>query len=56
MVYVKRPFAGLGEVLAYLSRYTHRIAISNRRLIAQGQGGVTFSWRDYAHGARHKNA
>ena len=41
-------------MLAYLSRYTHRIAISNRRLIAQGQGRVTFSWRDYAHGAAQK--
>jgi hypothetical protein len=54
VVYAKRPFAGPGQVLAYLSRYTHRIAISNRRLVAQGHGRVTFTWRDYAHGAAQK--
>lgn len=54
VVYAKRPFAGPGQVLAYLSRYTHRIAISNRRLIAIDHGRVTFSWRDYAHGAAQK--
>jgi transposase len=43
-----------GQVLAYLSRYTHRIAISNRRLVAQGHGRITFTWRDYAHSAAQK--
>jgi hypothetical protein len=54
VVYAKRPFAGPGQVLAYLSRYTHRIAISNRRLVALDHGRVTFTWRDYAHGAAQK--
>jgi Putative transposase len=46
-VYSKRPFGGPEAVLAYLSRYTHRVAISNRRLIAFDQNGVTFSYKDY---------
>jgi hypothetical protein len=46
-VYAKRPFAGPEQVLAYLSRYTHRVAISNRRLIAADQKGITFSYKDY---------
>ena len=46
-VYAKRPFAGPAAVLAYLSRYTHRVAISNRRLIALDDTGVTFRWKDY---------
>jgi hypothetical protein len=46
-VYSKRPFAGPEQVLAYLSRYTHRVAISNRRLIAADQTGVTFRYKDY---------
>jgi len=46
-VYSKPPFGGPEAVLAYLSRYTHRVAISNRRLIAFGQNGVTFSYKDY---------
>jgi hypothetical protein len=51
VVYAKRPFAGPQAVLAYLSRYTHRVAISNSRLIACDQRGVTFRWKDYrAHG------
>jgi hypothetical protein len=55
-VYSKRPFGGPEAVLAYLSRYTHRVAISNRRLIGFDQNGVTFSYKDYrADGrARHK--
>ena len=55
-VYSKRPFAGPHAVLAYLSRYTHRVAISNSRLIACDDEGVTFRWKDYrARGrARHK--
>ena len=47
VVYAKKPFAGPQAVLAYLSRYTHRIAISNRRLISADESGVTFTWKDY---------
>jgi predicted RNA-binding Zn-ribbon protein involved in translation (DUF1610 family) len=47
VVYAKRPFAGPQAVLAYLSRYTHRVAISNQRLIALDDRGVTFRWKDY---------
>jgi hypothetical protein len=47
VVYAKRPFAGPKAVLAYLSRYTHRVAISNSRLIALDERGVTFRWKDY---------
>jgi hypothetical protein len=47
VVYAKRPFAGPEAVLAYLSRYTHRVAIANSRLIAFDDNGVTFSWKDY---------
>ena len=47
VVYAKRPFAGPAAVLAYLSRYTHRVAISNSRLVAMGEQGVTFRWKDY---------
>ena len=56
VVYAKRPFAGPAAVLAYLSRYTHRVAISNSRLLAMDEHGVTFRWKDYrAKGkTRHK--
>ena len=47
VVYAKRPFAGPQAVLAYLSRYTHRVAISNSRLLAMDEQGVTFRWKDY---------
>jgi hypothetical protein len=47
VVYAKRPFAGPEAVLAYLSRYTHRVAIANSRLIACDDNGVTFKWKDY---------
>ena len=47
VVYSKRPFGGPQAVLAYLSRYTHRVAISNSRLISCDQEGVTFRWKDY---------
>jgi hypothetical protein len=47
VVYAKRPFGGPQAVLAYLSRYTHRVAISNSRLIAMDGRGVTFRWKDY---------
>jgi hypothetical protein len=47
VVYAKRPFGGPEAVLAYLSRYTHRVAISNSRLISLDDAGVTFKWKDY---------
>jgi hypothetical protein len=47
VVYSKRPFGGPKEVLRYLARYTHRVAISNRRLVALDDKGVTFKWKDY---------
>lgn len=47
VVYAKKPFAGPRAVLAYLSRYTHRVAISNSRLVADDERGVTFRWKDY---------
>ena len=47
VVYAKRPFAGPAAVLAYLSRDTHRVAISNQRLLALDARGVTFRWKDY---------
>jgi hypothetical protein len=52
VVYAKRPFGGPQQVLKYLSRYTHRIAISNRRLVAMDEQTVSFRWKDYAHGNR----
>ena len=57
VVYAKRPFAGPAAVLAYLSRYTHRVAISNGRLIAMDEHNVSFKWKDYrAKGkTRHKS-
>ena len=47
VVYAKEPFAGPKQVLRYLSRYTHRVAISNRRLLSAGENGVTFKYKDY---------
>ena len=47
VVYAKEPFAGPEEVLRYLSRYTHRVAISNRRLVSHDEKGVTFKYKDY---------
>jgi hypothetical protein len=47
VVYCKEPFAGPQQVLRYLSRYTHRVAISNRRLVSTDDGGVAFRWKDY---------
>jgi len=47
VVYAKRPFAGPEAVLAYLSRYTHRVAVANSRLVAFDDAGVTFKWKDY---------
>jgi len=60
VVYAKRPFAGPEAVLAYLSRYTHRVAISNSRLVSLDERGVSFRWKDYrakgrkGEGQRHK--
>ena len=49
VVDTKRPFAGPEQVLRYLSRYTHRVAISNHRLVDVTDGHVTFTWKDYRH-------
>jgi hypothetical protein len=54
VVYAKRPFGGPEAVLAYLSRYTHRVAISNSRLIAVGDNGVAFRWKDYRADGRER--
>ncbi|MFT4688270.1 MAG: hypothetical protein ACI9OD_000463 [Limisphaerales bacterium] len=53
-VYSKAPFGGPQQVLDYLSRYTHRVAITPRRLLALDEEQVTFAWRDYAHGNRRR--
>ncbi|MFQ5955868.1 MAG: IS91 family transposase [Kiloniellales bacterium] len=55
VVYAKPPFAGPEAVLAYLSRYTHRVAIANSRLIALDDKGVTFTWKDYRAKARDRH-
>lgn len=47
VVYAKPPFSGPGAVLAYLARYTHRVAISSQRLIAFDETGITFRYKDY---------
>jgi hypothetical protein len=54
VVYAKRPFSGPEAVLAYLSRYTHRVAIANSRLIGCDQHGVTFKWKDYRIAGRNR--
>ena len=54
VVYSKRPFGGPQAVLAYLSRYTHRVAIANNRLIACDRKGVSFKWKDYRAKGRHR--
>ena len=54
VVYAKPPFGGVEHVLNYLARYTHRVAISNHRLVAFENGRVSFRWRDYAHGGKKK--
>jgi hypothetical protein len=54
VVYSKPPFGGPEHVLRYLGAYTHRVAISNRRLIALDNGNVSFRWRDSAHGNRKR--
>jgi hypothetical protein len=54
VVYAKRPFGGPEHVLHYLARYTHRVAISNHRLVNVADGKVTFRWKDYARGSRQR--
>jgi hypothetical protein len=54
VVYAKRPFGGPEQVLAYLGRYTHRVAISNNRLLSMQQGKVSFRWKDYRDGDSDK--
>jgi len=54
VVYTKRPFAGPAQVLEYVGRYTHRVAISNNRLVSMDNGRVRFRWKDYRDGNRQK--
>ena len=54
VVYAKRPFAGPEQVLDYVGRYTHRVAISNNRLLDIAEDKVTFRYKDYRHDAQHK--
>jgi hypothetical protein len=54
VVYSKKPFGGPEHVLRYLGAYTHRVAISNSRLVALADGNVTFRWRDSAHGNKKR--
>ncbi len=54
VVYAKRPFGGPQAVLAYLSRYTHRVAIANSRLVSFDRSGVTFRWKDYRAEGRER--
>src|SRR5271156_4351400 len=54
VVYAKPPFGGAEHVLNYLARYTHRVAISNHRLVAFENDHVSFRWRDYVHGSKQK--
>jgi len=54
VVYAKRPFGGPEHVLHYLARYTHRVAISNHRIVNVADGKVTFRWKDYARGSKQR--
>src|SRR5262249_56862871 len=54
VAYAKRPFGGPEHVLHYLARYTHRVAISNHRLVDLTDTHVTFLWKDYAHGSKRR--
>ena len=55
VVYAKRPFAGPAQVLDYVGRYTHRVAISNNRLVSMDDGKVRFRWKDYRDGNRQRS-
>jgi len=55
VVYAKKPFGGPQRALEYLGRYTHRVAISNQRILQAGNGQVTFQWKDYRAKERHKS-
>ena len=55
VVYAKKPFAGPKQVLAYLARYTHRVAIANSRLLDLDETHVSFRWKDYRDGGHHKS-
>jgi Putative transposase len=54
VVYAKPPFGGPEQVLAYLGRYTHRVAIANSRLVSVTDAGVAFRWKDYRHHGKAK--
>ena len=54
VVYAKPPFRGPEHLLQYLARYTHRVAISNHRIVNVADGQVTFRWKDYAHGGKQR--
>jgi hypothetical protein len=54
VVFAKAPFGGPDQILKYLARYTHRVAISNRRLLSMEDGRVTFAYKDYAEGNKSK--
>ena len=54
VIYAKPPFGGPQHILHYLARYTHRVAISNHRLVSFADGNVTFRWKDYAHGGKQR--
>jgi len=55
VVYAKQPFAGPAQVLAYLARYTHRVAISNRRIVGLDDTHVGFRWKDYRETGHHRS-
>jgi hypothetical protein len=55
VVYAKPPFGGPAQVIEYLGRYTHRVALSNERLLRVSNGDVTFQWKDYRHKHKHKS-
>jgi hypothetical protein len=54
VVHTNPPFGGVHQVFKYLARYTHRVAIANSRIVAMDNGNVSFRWKDYAHGSRHR--
>jgi len=54
VVYAKPPFGGPAQVLKYLARYTHRVAIANSRLVGMHEDKVSFTWKDYAHGSKQR--